>query len=379
MPRRAKVMAPSLTEETRSILAVLARSRTAPAHHVERSAIILHLADRRSASETAAALGIDRQRVTRCARRVAAVGPLEAIDDLPRSGRPPDITEAARAWLIGEACAKPKERGYPHELWTVRLLAARRHGPIAGHTCVAQLAPSTVHDILNSQPVKPHKVRYYLDRRDPAFDERKAEVIEAYAAAEMLRAQPETERPVAILSYDEKPGIQAIATTAPDLPPKPGKHPTVQRDHEYQRLGTVTLSAAVDLVTGVVHHAITHRHRSREFVAFLQKLDAAYAVSVLICVLLDSHSAHRSRETRRFLATKPGRFEFIFTPTHASWLNWVEIFFSKMSRSVLRGIRVASKDELCDRIQHYIETCNECPLVPKWSYGIHRDQELLAA
>jgi transposase len=381
MPRRAKVMAPSLTDETRSMLAVLARSRTAPAHHVERSAIILQLADRRSASETATALGIDRQRVTRCARRVAAVGPLEAINDLPRSGRPPDITEAARAWLIGEACAKPKERGYPHELWTLRLLAAhaRCHGPTAGHTCLAQLAPSTVHDILNNQPVKPHKVRYYLDRRDPAFDERKAEVIEVYAAAEMVRALPETERPVAILSYDEKPGIQAIATTAPDLPPKPGKHPTVQRDHEYKRLGTVTLSAAVDLGTGVVHHAITQRHRSREFVAFLQKLDAAYAVGVLICVLLDNHSAHRSRETRRFLATKPGRFEFIFTPTHASWLNWVEIFFSKMSRSVLRGIRVASKDELCERIQRYIETCNECPLVPKWSYGIHRDQELLAA
>lgn len=104
MPRKAKVMALSLTDETRSTLCVLARSRTAPVHHVERSAIILHLADRRSASETAAALGIDRQRVTRCARRVAAVGPLKAINDLPRSGRRPDITEAARAWLIGEAC-----------------------------------------------------------------------------------------------------------------------------------------------------------------------------------------------------------------------------------------------------------------------------------
>ena len=381
MPRKAKVMALSLTDETRATLSVLARSRTAPAHHVERSAIILHLADRRSASETAAALGIDRQRVTRCARRIALVGPLEAIKDLRRSGRPPDITEAARAWLIGEACAKPKERGYPHELWTLRLLAAhaRRQGSMAGHTCLAELAPSTVHDILNNQPVKPHKVRYYLDRRDPAFDERKAKVIEVYAAAEMLRALPEAERPVAILSYDEKPGIQAIATTAPDLPPKPGKHPTVQRDHEYKRLGTVTLSAAVDLVTGVVRHAITQRHRSREFVAFLQQLDAAYGVGVLICVLLDNHSAHRSRETRRFLAAKPGRFEFVFTPTHASWLNWVEIYFSKMSRSVLRRIRVTSKDELRDRIQRYIEICNECPLVPKWSYGIHRDQESLAA
>jgi transposase len=83
--------------------------------------------------------------------------------------------------------------------------------------------------------------------------------------------------------------------------------------------------------------------------------------------------------TRRFLATKPGRFEFVFTPTHASWLNWVEIYFSKMSRSVLRRIRVTSKDELRDRIQRYIEICNECPLVPKWSYRIHRDQESPAA
>jgi transposase len=381
MPRKAKVMALSLTEEVHARLTMLARSRTAPAHHVERSAIILHLADRRSAGETAAALGIDRQRVTRCARRVAAVGPVQAIHDLPRSGRPPDITEPALAWLIGEACAKAKERGYPHELWTFRLLAAhaRRHGPMAGHPCLAELAPSTVHDILNKQPVKPHKVRYYLNRRDPAFDARKAEVIEVYAAAEMLRELPEAERPVAILSYDEKPGIQAIATTAPDLPPKPGKHPTVQRDHEYKRLGTVTLSAAVDLVTGVVHHTITQRHRSREFVAFLQRLDTAYPVGMLICVLLDNHSAHRSRETRCFLATKPGRFEFVFTPTHASWLNWVEIFFSKMARSVLRRIRVTSKDELRDRIRRYIETGNQFPLVPKWSYGIHRQQELHAA
>lgn len=381
MPRKATTMALSLTDEVRSTLSALARSRTAPAHHIERSAIILHLADRRGASEIAATLGIDRQRVTRCVRRVTAVGPLKAIDDLPRSGRPPDITEAARTWLIGEACAKPKERGYPHELWTIRLLAAhaRCHGCGTGHACLAEVAPSTVHDILNNQPIKPHKVRYYLERRDPAFDERKAEVLEVYAAAEMLRELPEAERPVAAVSYDEKPGIQAIATTAPDLPPRPGKHTTVQRDHEYKRLGTVTLSAAVDLVTGVVHHAVTQRHRSREFIKFLQQLDAAYPTGLLICILLDNHSAHRSRETKRFLESKPGRFELVFTPTHASWLNWVEIFFSKMARSVLRQIRVASKDELIDRIQSYIQLCNEAPLVPRWSYAISRKPQPLAA
>ena len=381
MPRKATTLVLDLTEEVRARLTALARSRTAPAHHVERSAIILYLADRRDATEIAATLRIDRQRITRCARRVEAVGPLKAIDDLPRSGRRPELTEAARTWLIGEACVKAKERGYPHELWTLRLLAAhaRERGPAVGHGCLAELAPSTVHEILNSQPIKPHKVRYYLQRRDPSFEERKAEVLEVYAAAEMLRHIPEADRPAVVLSYDEKPGIQAIATTAPDLGPKPGRHATVQRDHEYKRLGTLTLSAAVDLVSGFVHHVVTQRHRSREFIAFLERLDAHYPEGMLICLLLDNHSAHCSRETKRFLASKPGRFELVFTPTHASWLNYVETFFSKVARSVLRRIRVASKAELADRIRRYIEACNATPALPNCRYGISPPAQARAA
>lgn len=134
MPRKSAILAMCLTEETRARLSALARSRTAPAHHIERSAIILHLVDQHDVSEIAAELDIDRQRVARCLRRVMAVGPLEAIDDLPRSGRRPDITEAARIWLIGEACVKAKERGYPHEIWTLRLLAARTRARAGGRS-----------------------------------------------------------------------------------------------------------------------------------------------------------------------------------------------------------------------------------------------------
>ena len=381
MPSKPATLALCLTEETRARLSAPARFRTGPAHHVERSAIILHLVDQHDVSEIAAKLHIDRQRVARCLRRVMAVGPLEAIDELPRSGRRPDITEAARTWLIGEACVKAKERNYPHELWTLRLLAAhaRKHGPVAGHACLAEVASSTVHEVLNNPPVKLHRVRYYLQRRDPAFEERKAEVLEVYAAAEMLRQMPEADRPVAVLSYDEKPGIQAIATTAPDLLPIPHKHATVQRDHEYKRLGTATLSAAVDLVSGFVHHVVTERHRSREFVAFLERLDAHYPAGMLICLLLDNHSAHCSRETKHFLASKPNRFELVFTPTHAAWLNYVETFFSKVARSVLRRIRVASNAELADRIRRYIEMCNAAPLLPRWRYAITPEPPALAA
>ena len=369
---RATVSVLPLTAADHSFLSTLAQARTAPRHHAERAGIVLQLATGRSVREAATRLALSRQRVRRCARRAAAVGAVRALDDLPRSGRPRQITPAARLWLVGQACAPPKALGYPHELWTLRLLAghARRLGPAAGHPCLATLVPSTVRTILQEQEVRPHKVRYYLERRDPDFGDHLAAVVEVYRAAQQLQdVAPEGHR-VAILSYDEKPGLQAIAPTAPDRPPQRGRHPTVQRDHEYKRLGTVTLSAAVDLVSGVVHHALTQRHRSCEFVAFLRRLDASYPAEWRIRLLLDNHSAHRSRETHRFLDSCPGRFELVFTPKHASWLNYVETFFSKMARSVLRHIRVASRQELCERITAFIHACNDAPVAPKWSYGL---------
>src|SRR3954451_16992812 len=107
---------------------------------------------------------------------------------------------------------------------------------------------------------------------------------------------------VAVVSYDEKPGIQAIATTAPDLPPEPGVHATFAREHEYKRHGTVSLLAGIDLVTGKVHALVKDRHRSREFIEFLKLLDAAYPKQTAIKLILDNHSAHISKETRTWLA-----------------------------------------------------------------------------
>jgi transposase len=130
----------------------------------------------------------------------------------------------------------------------------------------------------------------------------------------------------AVVCYDEKPGIQAIATTAPDLPPEPGIHATLARDHEYKRHGTLSLLAGIDLLTGKVHALVRDRHRSREFIEFLRLLDAAYPASTAIKLILDNHSAHISKETRSWLATRPtGRFEFTFTPTAKNALP-VEFF-----------------------------------------------------
>ena len=143
------------------------------------------------------------------------------------------------------------------------------------------------------------------------------------------------------------------------------------RDHEYVRHGTLSLLAGLDLLSGAVHASVEERHRSREFVAFLRKLDAAYPPATAIKLILDNHSAHISKETTAWLAGQPeGRFTFVFTPKHGSWLNLVEGFFSKMARSVLRHIRVASKQELKDRILTAIDDLNRDPVVHTWTYKL---------
>ncbi len=230
--------------------------------------------------------------------------------------------------------------------------------------------------LLDQEEVKPHKVRYYLEQRDPDFAEKMAEVLCVYRQVKILKeaaSASKKKKPaeVAIISYDEKPGIQAIATTAPDLPPEPGIHATLAREHEYKRHGTVSLLAGIDLITGKVHALVKDRHRSREFIEFLTLLDAAYPAKTAIKLILDNHSAHISKETKAWLASQPaGRFEFTFTPKHGSWLNLVEGFFSKLARSVLRQIRVASKQQLKDRIMAAMDYFNDEPVVHSWTYKL---------
>ena len=356
----------------------IARSRTEAAGRVARARMLLAYRDDPSFFAVGRALGVHHQTVQRCVERALAYGPMTALDDRQRPGKEPTITAEAKAWLVSLACRKAKELGYPHELWTTRLLArhAREHGPAEGHGCLAKLVQGTVCKILNEQEVKPHKVRYYLERRDPEFKAKMAEVLCIYREVKIIKetaaaAKQKPSDAVAIVSYDEKPGIQAIATTAPDLSPEPGLHATFARDHEYKRNGTVSLLAGIDLLTGKVHALVRDRHRSREFIEFLKLLDAAYPAHTAIKLILDNHSAHISKETKAWLADQPaGRFEFTFTPKHGSWLNLVEGFFSKLARSVLRHIRVTSKQELKDRIMAAMDHFNQDPVVHTWSYKL---------
>jgi transposase len=372
----------ALSDEEIAKLTAISRSRTERGSRVVRARMLLAYRENPSFFAVGRAVGVHHQTVERCVERALAYGPLAALDDRPRPGREPTITPDAKAWLVSLACDKAKDHGYPHELWTTRLLAdhARKQGPAAGHGCLAHLVQGTVCKILGHEEIKPHKVRYYLENRDAEFERKMAEVLCVYREVEVLKkARAKSNKgksnrqgkSVAIISCDEKPGIQAIATTAPDLPPEPGTHSTFARDHEYKRHGTLSLLAGIDLLTGKVHALVRDRHRSREFIEFLKLLDAEYPAGTAIKLILDNHSAHISKETKAWLDTRPSRrFQFTFTPTHGSWLNLIEGFFSKLTRSVLRHIRVTSKLELKERIMAGIHNINRRPVIHTWSYKL---------
>ncbi len=361
-----------LTEEEIENLTFLSNSRTAPLREIERAKILLLSYKGINDSQIAETLGTNRQKVIRCINKALAYGIDEAVKDLPRSGKPPEIKGETRAWIISIACKKPKDVGYPHELWTQKLLAEyiRKESIAMGFPEVSKISSGTISKILGASNIKPHKISSYIHRIDPDFDSKSVVVLHTYKKVELLKKLQSEGKDIdmVIVSYDEKPGLQAIENKHPDRMPAEGKYSTVSRDYEYIRHGTISLLAGIDLLTGIIHYTVRDKHRSSEFIEFLEQLDSYYPKEIKIVIVLDNLKMHTSKETQKYLQTMPQRFHFVFTPKHASWLNIIESLFSKMTRSILRGIRVSSKIELVERISQYLDEINEMPVIFKWKY-----------
>ena len=363
-----------LSAEDRTRLETIRRSRTEEKRRTVRAAILLDAANGMSDKANAAARQVNRNTVVLCVRKYRGFGLEAALGELPRSGKPRQISDEAIAWIQNLACQKPKDLGYAQELWTYKRLTehVHREAVAAGHGELARLSRSKLHKVLTQGELKPHKVRYYVERRDPEFEQKMAAVLHIYKEVEILNQGLVTgairEPGTVTVSYDEKPGIQALAVTTPDRPPVPGLYASPIRDYEYKRLGTVSLLAGLDLHSGRVTEIVTNTHKSSDCIEFLTKLDASYSATQILRLILDNHSAHISRETQRYLATRPQRFQFVFIPKHGSWLNLVENLFSKMTRTMLREIRVSTKQELIDRIHLYFREVNATPVIFGWKY-----------
>jgi len=368
----------TLTEDQRSYLELQTRARTIQAQTVCRARILLLRADGVSIDDIADKVGINRCSVMLCLNKFKEDGVENALFDAPGRGRNAEITDDEKAWIINIACQKPVDLGYSSEVWTRALLTKHinKFAEEAGHTRLSTISQSKVRTILKEADIKPNKITYYCENRDPDFDQKMHNVLLVYKQLSLqfdengqLIPFSEDDQVVHVLSYDEKPGIQAIANTSEDLMPDEN-HKTISRDYEYKRLGTISLLAGIDLQTGEAIPLVRDKHSSKEYIEFLKKLDDKYPKADKIRLVLDNLKVHSSEETRKYLATVPGRFEFVFTPKHGSWLNLVEGFFSKLTRQMLKGIRVKTKDELVQRIYKYFDEVNEDPVVYHWKYRL---------
>jgi transposase len=371
MARKTGRAALVISADQRQKLERLRDSRKAPKRETERAAILLSYAAGEGPTVIQQRLGVSRPTIYKCIDKALAAGVQSGLKDRYHRAKEPVITEQAKAWVLSLACTKPKDHGLAAELWTLSALAryTREHASAQGHNSLARAGKASIWRILHGGEIQPQKVQYYLEQRDAQFEQKMREVLMVYQEVSLqnaARASGEDAASVITVSVDEKPGVQAIANTAPDLPPVPGKYRTWSRDHEYKRHGTLSILAALDLHNGEVIAQVHPRHRSREFILLLKDLDAHYPKQCTIRVILDNHSAHISKETMVYLASRPNRFIYVHTPKHGSWLNLIETVFGKMARTFLKSIRVQSREELKQRILQGVREMNLAPVIFRW-------------
>jgi transposase len=370
MPRKSQKAKLILDKEQKEHLHKISQSRKRPLREVQRANILLRYSEGMPITEIEKGTQVSRPTIYKWIEKALAMGIEEGLKDKYHRPKEPVITQEAKAWVINLACQKPKDFGYSAEMWTRSALAnhVRKYSQAAGHDCLKKAAKATVQRILNEHPIRPHKIAYYLERRDPEFERKMADILCVYKEINLqneVAAQGDIPSVITV-SVDEKPGVQAIKNIAPDIMPNPEKQSRIMRDYEYKRLGTLSILAALDLHDGHVIAQVQDRHRSSEFISLLKEMDAYYPAESTIRIILDNHSAHISKETMKYLSTRPGRFLYVHTPKHGSWLNLVETLFGKMARTFLKNIRVGSKQELKERILLGIKEINDSPVVHKW-------------
>mgnify|MGYP000994785761 FL=1 len=368
----------ALGAEDREMLERLARMRTAQAQTVTRARILLLRDSGETLVSIAEKVGLAVNSVRLCVTKYLEGGVEHALSDDARSGRPREIDDTDRAFVVDLACQRPADLGYATKLWTNDLLTAhvRKTAEAAGHPRLATVATGTVHNILANAQLKLHKMTYYCERRDPNLEAKTRDVLLLHEQLPFRFDEDgnlilwEEGQEARVLSHNEKPGTQDAREHCPDLRPVAGGRGTVGRDYEHGRLETLSLLASIDLLTGEATPLVSETHKSSDYVEFLRILDGKYPKGDLMRIVLDDVSVHTSAETRHYLATVPGRFEFVFTPKHGSWLNLVEGLFSRMTRQMLRHIRVSSKDELKERILCYFKEVNAEPVVYRWKWNL---------
>lgn len=339
---RAKISI-ALSEEDEKTLRMWASAGTIEQRMAQRAKVILLSAEGLTLPEISLRSGLSPQNCTRWRKRFKEEG-IEGLYDRPRAGRPATILPDKRLETVSLACTKPPDGS---NSWSTRQLAK-----------ATGISHATVNRILNEGEIKPHKVEYWCGKSlDPEFEEKQAAILGLYLDP------PDN---ALVLSVDEKSQIQALDRTQPELPMRQGNPKRLT--HDYKRHGTTCLLAALSVHEGTVDGRCTDRHTHEEFLSFLKHLHRKYPRKELH-IIIDNFSAHKHKNVLEW-AEKRRRITLHFTPTYASWLNQIEMFFNIFTRDVVKGGVWHSKKELVDQIMYYIEHYNEERAHPfAWTYS----------
>jgi transposase len=320
-----------LTEEEERDLRAVLRTPSAPQEKSMRAGIVLRAAEGASNTEIARDMRVSLQTVGLWRRNFSERG-MEGLETAPRSGRPRAISDDEVQRVLAKTLEAPPD-GTTH--WSVRRLAA-----------ATGISSSTVHRIWRDHKLKPHQVRSFKFSKDPQLVEKVIDVVGLYL---------DPPKGALVICVDEKTQIQALDRTQPTLPIKPGKQ--ARMTHDYKRNGTTSLYAALEIATGAVTGSCYPQHTHQEFLAFLNSLVRAFPRKPLH-VVLDNSSTHSTPEVKAWLARHP-RVHFHFTPTSASWMNIVEIWFSILTKQQVRHGVYHDVPELISAIEHFIDGYNE--------------------
>lgn len=340
MARRAPQIV--IDSQQRQVLETMVRSPTSAQRDVLRARIVLLAAEGQRNDQIQQALGVSKPVVIKWRRRFAHSG-LSGLADQSGRGRKRLHDATLRHRIAATACTDPPPSVGTH--WSVRTLA--KH---------LGVGPTLVQSVLAAESIQPHRCRYWKHSNDPEFEPKMLAVVGLYLDP------PEN---AVVLSVDEKTSIQALDRTQPRLPMKP--HRVERLSHEYKRNGTASLLAALEVHSGKVLGQSIRRSNSDSFIRFLRRLLKEYPEQDLY-VIVDNASSHRSKKTRTWAAKQP-RLHLVYTPTHASWLNQIEIFFNILTRKVIRRGIFKSRQELVQRLMAFIESYNDEARPFEWTYS----------
>lgn len=329
-----------LSEDERVQLSSLAASRTLPHAIVARARLVLWSSEGISNSEIATRLEWTNATVGKWRRRFMERR-LPGLYDELRPGRPRSIEDERIAALLKRTIgSKPKAATH----WTVRD-AAQASG----------ISKSTVHRLFQAFAVQPHRTRTFKLSNDPFFVEKVRDIVGLYL-------NPPDH--ALVLCVDEKSQIQALNRTQPVLPIGLGYLEGVT--HDYVRNGTTTLFAALDIATGTVFAECKPRHRHREFLAFLRRLNECIPAELDVHLIVDNYATHKHPKVRTWLAQRP-RYQIHFTPTYSSWLNQVERWFGIITQRAIRRGSFRSVKELVQKIDSFVQHYNRTSRPFAWT------------